>query len=104
MSRIAEEIRAAVNAKYTFLRIALDGIFKTLLLLKKKKYAALKVLGQAKSGAGVELKRETKGLDQVRRDWWVTRPPLSCLTALPQVPGKPAPGERRTQPHPERAA
>jgi len=66
VSKIAEEIQKAVNPKYKYLKIALDGVFATLLLLKKKKYAALSVhVNQGR----VTLKRETKGLDLVRRDW-----------------------------------
>ncbi len=48
------------------LEIELDGIFQTMLLLKKKKYAALKV--EERAGKIVTIK-ETKGLDLVRRDW-----------------------------------
>ena len=38
------------------------------LLLKKKKYAALVVNEDPRTGA-VSLHKETKGLDMVRRDW-----------------------------------
>ena len=31
-----------VNARYSKLQIALDGVYKVILLLKKKKYAAIK--------------------------------------------------------------
>ncbi len=43
-------------------------MFKTMLLLKKKKYAALAIV--EKNGVNA-LERETKGLDMVRRDWCV---------------------------------
>lgn len=68
VTKIADEIIKAVNPKYKYLKIALDGIFKTLLLLKKKKYASLKLV-LSKLPAQIEVKRETKGLDLVRRDW-----------------------------------
>lgn len=35
------ELRREVNKQYGLLEIELDGVFKTMLLLKKKKYAAL---------------------------------------------------------------
>ncbi|KAH9258669.1 hypothetical protein BASA81_003171 [Batrachochytrium salamandrivorans] len=68
VTKIADEIIKAVNPKYKYLKIALDGIFKTLLLLKKKKYASLKLV-LSKLPGQIEVKRETKGLDLVRRDW-----------------------------------
>ncbi|XVF26895.1 hypothetical protein REPUB_Repub14bG0059600 [Reevesia pubescens] len=55
-----------VNKKYRCLEIDLDGLYKRILLLKKKKYAALKV--QFKDGMPYEV-IERKGLDMVRRDW-----------------------------------
>lgn len=48
----------------------IDGIFKMMLLLKKKKYAALTVVQDAK-GKVIGTEKETKGLDLVRRDWCV---------------------------------
>jgi len=63
---VAERIKGAVNTKYKYLKIDLDSVFKTLLLLKKKKYAALKVV---EAEGKITCTRETKGLDQVRRDW-----------------------------------
>jgi DNA polymerase alpha subunit A len=39
--RLGEELKALVNKKYARLEIEIDGIFKSILLLKKKKYAAL---------------------------------------------------------------
>ncbi|KAJ1701947.1 hypothetical protein LUZ63_001726 [Rhynchospora breviuscula] len=47
-----------VNKTYRFLEIDLDGIYTSLLLLKKKKYAGI-----------VGKERESKGLDMVRRDY-----------------------------------
>ncbi|KAF9923095.1 DNA polymerase alpha catalytic subunit [Linnemannia zychae] len=63
---IAEGLKKLVNARYKLLEIEMDGMYKRMLLLKKKKYAALVVV--EKNG---ELKTavETKGLDMVRRDW-----------------------------------
>lgn len=45
----------------------MPGVYKTMLLLKKKKYAALAII-QNKDGT-FHTVRETKGLDIVRRDW-----------------------------------
>jgi DNA polymerase alpha subunit A len=55
-----------VNKLYRLLEIEMDGIFKSMLLLKKKKYAALTV---QKVGDKVVYTEELKGLDIVRRDW-----------------------------------
>jgi len=61
-------VKKKVNEKYKLLEIDIDGIFKTILLLKKKKYAALKVKN-LNDLSKVEFVPEYKGLDLVRRDW-----------------------------------
>jgi DNA polymerase alpha subunit A len=64
---MGKRIKAEVNVLYKCLEIEIDGVFKRLLLLKKKKYAALKI-----EGFGTADERqvtELKGLDMVRRDW-----------------------------------
>ena len=63
---IAEGLKKIVNARYKLLEIEMDGIYQRMLLLKKKKYAALTVV--EKNGK-LETSTETKGLDMVRRDW-----------------------------------
>ncbi|EHA8591429.1 DNA polymerase alpha catalytic subunit [Cocos nucifera] len=63
---IAGKVMQEVNKKYRYLEIDLDGLYKRMLLLKKKKYAAVKVL--FKDGTPYEV-IERKGLDMVRRDW-----------------------------------
>ncbi|GAB2282716.1 hypothetical protein Dimus_017255 [Dionaea muscipula] len=63
---IAGKVIQEVNKKYKCLEIDLDGIYKRMLLLKKKKYAAVKV--QLKNDQEYEI-IERKGLDMVRRDW-----------------------------------
>jgi len=67
VKKMGVEFKKAVNAKYRLLEIEMDGMFRRMLLLKKKKYAAL----VAEERANGELKTwvETKGLDMVRRDW-----------------------------------
>jgi DNA polymerase alpha subunit A len=64
--QIGEDLKKKVNEMYKLLEIEMDGLFKRLLLLKKKKYAAITV--SEKDGQLLE-KLETKGLDLVRRDW-----------------------------------
>lgn len=64
--KIGNEFKAAVNKKYRLLEIEIDGMFQRMLLLKKKKYAALIV---EEKGKGFTTKLETKGLEEVRRDW-----------------------------------
>lgn len=60
---LAAKLKKAVNERYKCLEIELDGLFKRLLLLRKKKYAAIKWNEEEKEVL------ETKGLDMVRRDW-----------------------------------
>ncbi|KAL4577433.1 hypothetical protein LXL04_013542 [Taraxacum kok-saghyz] len=63
---IAGNIIREVNKRYKRLEIDLDGVYKRMLLLKKKKYAAVKE--QVKDGKVFKV-IERKGLDMVRRDW-----------------------------------
>ena len=65
--QIGAEIAKEVNKRYSKLEIEMDGVFRTLLLLKKKKYAGLKIKDWDKQ----LFEREQKGLDMVRRDWCV---------------------------------
>lgn len=65
--RIGEALKKKVNQCYRYLQIDIDYVFQRMLLLKKKKYAALKVLS-AQSGE-LTTCREVKGIDLVRRDW-----------------------------------
>ena len=65
--RVGERIRDKINKQYKYLKIDIDYVFKRMLLLKKKKYAALKVVGQ--TAEGLQTTREVKGIDLVRRDW-----------------------------------
>jgi len=66
--RIGDAIKRAVNKNYKRLEIEIDGVFGRILLLKKKKYAALKVTVDPKTQERKE-ESEYKGLDIVRRDW-----------------------------------
>ncbi|XP_039062382.1 DNA polymerase alpha catalytic subunit-like [Hibiscus syriacus] len=78
---IAGKVIQEVNKKYRCLEIDLDGLYKRMLLLKKKKYAAVKV--QFKDGIPYEV-IERKGLDIVRRDWSLLSKELGdfCLTQI----------------------
>ncbi|GAB5035819.1 dna polymerase alpha catalytic [Nannochloropsis oceanica] len=62
-------VKQAVNKLYKSLELEVDGIFKCMLLLKKKKYAALTVT-ETPEGT-LAYAKELKGLDLVRRDWCV---------------------------------
>ena len=64
---MGKKLKVEVNVLYKCLEIEIDGVFKSLLLLKKKKYAALKV--EDFLGEGKHIVTELKGLDMVRRDW-----------------------------------
>ncbi|KAI0793848.1 DNA polymerase alpha catalytic subunit [Fomes fomentarius] len=61
--KISAEFKKAVNNCYKLLEIDLDGIFKRLLLLQKKKYAAVKVEDMERTST------EVKGLDMKRREY-----------------------------------
>lgn len=41
---MGKKLKAEVNVLYKCLEIEIDGVFKSLLLLKKKKYAALNIV------------------------------------------------------------
>lgn len=41
--KIGNQVKAEVNKLYKLLEIDIDGVYKSMLLLKKKKYAALSV-------------------------------------------------------------
>lgn len=57
---IANEFKKVVNDQYRLLEIDLDGVFQRLLLLQKKKYAALKAEGTDEK---MFTTKEVKGLD-----------------------------------------
>ncbi|CAF0895230.1 unnamed protein product [Rotaria sordida] len=64
---IGTKIRNEINRLYKHIEIGIDGVFKCMLLLKKKKYAALIV--EKTPTQEFIYKTELKGLDIVRRDW-----------------------------------
>lgn len=66
VKRMGNEFKKLVNQRYKLLEIEVDGFYRRMLLLKKKKYAALTVTETAQ---GIETTVESKGLDMVRRDW-----------------------------------
>uniref|UniRef100_A0A6I8NI40 DNA polymerase n=1 Tax=Ornithorhynchus anatinus TaxID=9258 RepID=A0A6I8NI40_ORNAN len=65
--KLGNKVKSEVNRLYRRLEIDVDGVFKSLLLLKKKKYAALVV--EPTADGRYATRRELKGLDVVRRDW-----------------------------------
>lgn len=60
--KMADVLKRDVNKHYKCMEIDIDGVMRSMLLLKKKKYAALMV--EEKNGV-LQTKRETKGLDLV---------------------------------------
>ena len=72
---MAKQFKKLSDKRFKVLEIEMDGLYKSMLLLKKKKYAALVVNEDPKTGQ-LSYKKETKGLDLVRRDWC----PLSKAT------------------------
>ncbi|KAI9225803.1 MAG: DNA polymerase family B-domain-containing protein [Piptocephalis tieghemiana] len=79
--RLAGELKREVNKRYRELEIEMDALYRKMLLLRKKKYAALSVINlqtvgeEIGGGSGprrveeARMELETKGLDMVRRDW-----------------------------------
>ena len=65
------DLKKKINKTFNELEIDIDGIFKSLLLLQKKKYAALVCTGGLRPDGTVPVERQEKGLDLVRRDWAV---------------------------------
>nr|KYP66832.1 DNA polymerase alpha catalytic subunit [Cajanus cajan] len=80
-NKIAARVIQEVNKKYKCLEIDLDGLYKRMLLLKKKKYAAVKLMFRDRTPYEVI---ERKGLDIVRRDWSLLAKELGdfCLTQI----------------------
>ncbi|CAM9985239.1 unnamed protein product [Ectocarpus fasciculatus] len=64
---IGNQVKREVNKLYKSLELDLDGVFKSMLLLKKKKYAALVVVEHP--DGSITYDKEMKGLDLVRREW-----------------------------------
>lgn len=73
--KIAAEFKKAVNECYKLLEIDLDGVFQRLLLLQKKKYAAIKFED------GEKTTTEIKGLDMKRREYCVLSKTVSQYVA-----------------------
>lgn len=71
--KVGLSVKVSVNKKYKKLQLEIDGIFKNMLLLKKKKYATLKVINweeaYKKPDIPLKVEKEVKGIDVVRRDW-----------------------------------
>ena len=65
--KLGAQIKAAVNKTYKLLELDIDGVYRYMLLLKKKKYAAVTV--EKKANGKMVNTTELKGLDIVRRDW-----------------------------------
>ena len=61
--RIGNEFKKLINEKYKKLEIDTDAVFERMLLLAKKKYAALKVEEDGSKSL------EIKGLDMKRREF-----------------------------------
>lgn len=66
--KIGDDFKVQVNDKYKLLEIDTDNVFKRLLLHAKKKYAAMNVSIDKKTGKEVSS-LEVKGLDMRRREY-----------------------------------
>jgi DNA polymerase alpha subunit A len=63
-----KEVIKKINEGYKSVELDIDGVFSNMLLLKKKKYAAMTISGKDADGK-LQYQRKTSGLDMVRRDW-----------------------------------
>ena len=66
---LGKKLRDSISKQYKLLVMDIDGVFKSMLLLKKKKYACLKFIPPFDNSDNTKCIREIKGLDLVRRDW-----------------------------------
>ncbi|ORZ34703.1 hypothetical protein BCR44DRAFT_33527 [Catenaria anguillulae PL171] len=70
VTAMGNKLKDLVNKRYRCLEIEMDGVFERMLLLKKKKYAAVTIEGDLEGPPErISRKMEVKGLDLVRRDW-----------------------------------
>ena len=60
-------VKGMINDHHNMLEIDIDSIFRRLLLLKKKKYAAISV--ETSNDGKYSERIDLKGLDIIRRDW-----------------------------------
>ena len=60
--KISNNFKKVVNDWYKLLEINLDGVFQQLLLLQKKKYAAIKIESETRTMT------KAKGLDMMRKE------------------------------------
>mmetsp|Transcript_9013 Transcript_9013/g.19030 ORF Transcript_9013/g.19030 Transcript_9013/m.19030 type:complete len:1210 (+) Transcript_9013:3-3632(+) len=66
---LGNKVKREVNKLYKTLELEIDGVFRSMLLLKKKKYAAV-TISEGPGGKFI-MGKEIKGLDLVRRDWCI---------------------------------
>uniref|UniRef100_A0A914SH34 DNA-directed DNA polymerase n=1 Tax=Parascaris equorum TaxID=6256 RepID=A0A914SH34_PAREQ len=78
VKKLGLELKRMVNKCHKRLELDIDGVYKRLLLLKKKKYAGLAV----DLNDSCKVKREMKGLDIVRRDWSVLAKDIGKVITL----------------------
>ena len=64
--RIGEELAELINRELGVVKMKIESVFKTLLILSKKRYAGLSL---EKSDTGYKEKIIMKGIETVRRDW-----------------------------------
>mmetsp|Transcript_16323 Transcript_16323/g.42059 ORF Transcript_16323/g.42059 Transcript_16323/m.42059 type:complete len:883 (-) Transcript_16323:64-2712(-) len=87
------DLKKEINKRYRTLEIEVDAVYSRMLLLRKKKYAALRLVNLLDP---TQTKREVKGLDIVRHDWCDLSHDLSefCLGQLlsPTISGDDAIG------------
>ncbi|KDN44709.1 hypothetical protein K437DRAFT_274495 [Tilletiaria anomala UBC 951] len=81
--KIGREFKKAVNKRYRLLEIDIDAVFQRMLLLQKKKYAALKIEDDGK------MTKEIKGLDMKRREYSMLSKDASAYVLDQVLSGEP---------------
>lgn len=78
--KVASVFKKHVNERYRLLEIDLDAVFQRVLLLQKKKYAAVKV--ETSGQTSIEI----KGLDMKRREYCALSKNVSKFVLMPFCP------------------
>ena len=66
---LGKKLIDSINKQYNLLIMDIDEVYKSMLLLNKKKYACLKFIPPYDNRDNTKCIREIKGLDLIRRDY-----------------------------------
>eukprot|EP01080_Neovahlkampfia_damariscottae_P007748 gene7748-12218_t len=66
---LGNEIIKYINKQHEHLQLGIDGLFRKMLLLEKKRYVAILHVENKNEEIGYSTKVEIKGIEMIRRDW-----------------------------------